>query len=182
MMAVSRAPTIRPRKGLEKWVSMPVKAASSFRGATEELMASMPNMRTAKPRRIVPIFFFLDPSLLPIRKMMPIAARTGVKEEGFRRLRKILELLIPVRDRIQEVTVVPILAPMMTPTAWFKFMMPELTKPTTMTVVAEEDWMTAVTKTPSRRAIRRFWVSFSRIFSRRPPERRTRPSPIVVIP
>ena len=28
--------------------------------------------------------------------------------------------------------------------------MPELTKPTTMTLVAEEDWMTAVMPVPSR--------------------------------
>ena len=42
-------------------------------------------------------------------------------------------------DRIQAVTVVPILEPMMTPTACFRVIMPELTKPTTMTVVAELD-------------------------------------------
>ena len=35
------------------------------------------------------------------------------------------------------------LEPMITPTACFSVIMPELTKPTTMTVVAEEDWITA---------------------------------------
>ena len=35
------------------------------------------------------------------------------------------------------------------PTALPSCMMPELTKPTTMTVVAEEDWITAVTSAPS---------------------------------
>ena len=46
---------------------------------------------------------------------------------------------MPVSDRIQLVMVVPILAPMMTPAACDRRMMPELTKPTTITVVAEED-------------------------------------------
>lgn len=32
---------------------------------------------------------------------------------------------------------------MMIQTAWFRVIIPELTKPTTMTVVAEEDWITA---------------------------------------
>ena len=37
----------------------------------------------------------------------------------------------------------------MTEMAWFSFMTPELTKPTAMTEVAEEDWITAVTPAPS---------------------------------
>ena len=44
-------------------------------------------------------------------------ARTGVKEEGFNSCRKIFPPLIPARLRIHAVTVVPILAPMITPTA-----------------------------------------------------------------
>ena len=44
---------------------------------------------------------------------------------------------------------VPTMAPMMTVMAWRTFIMPELTKPTTMTEVAEEDWMIAVTPAPS---------------------------------
>ena len=45
----------------------------------------------------------------------------------------------PARTRIPPVAVVPMLAPMMMPMALASFMIPELTKPTTMTVVAEED-------------------------------------------
>ena len=52
----------------------------------------------------------------------------------------------PVSDRIQLVTVVPMFAPMMTPAACDSRMMPELTKPTTITVVADEDWIIAVTR------------------------------------
>ena len=46
---------------------------------------------------------------------------------------------IPARTRIQPVAVVPILAPMIMPTALASFIIPEFTKPTTITVVAEED-------------------------------------------
>lgn len=42
-------------------------------------------------------------------------------------------------DTSQPVIVVPILAPMMTPIAWERFIKPAFTNPTTMTVVAEED-------------------------------------------
>ena len=63
----------------------------------------------------------------------------GVKEEGFSSRTKKLEPSMPPRLRIQAVTVVPMFAPMMTLMACFRVISPELTKPTTMTVVAEED-------------------------------------------
>ena len=51
--------------------------------------------------------------------------------------------------------VVPTLAPMTTPTAWVRFMSPALTKPTKVTVVAEEDCTTAVTRAPVRHPMTR---------------------------
>ena len=51
---------------------------------------------------------------------------------------------------IQPVMLVPMTAPMMMAMAWRSFIMAELTKPTTMTLVAEEDWITAVTPVPSK--------------------------------
>ena len=48
----------------------------------------------------------------------------------------------------------------MIPTACSSFMIPEFTKPTTITVVAEEDWITAVTPAPNNTAISLFAVSF----------------------
>ena len=42
-------------------------------------------------------------------------------------------------DKRSDVVVVPMFAPMMTPTAWVRLSSPALTKPTTITVVAEED-------------------------------------------
>ena len=42
-------------------------------------------------------------------------------------------------------------------------MSPELTKPTTITVVADEDWMIAVVTNPSRKPFAGFEVSRSRM-------------------
>ncbi len=89
-----------------------------------------------------------------------MSARTRENDVGFKRRTKKFPLSIPVRLRSQEVTVVPMLAPMMMPTACVSFMMPEFTKPTTMTVVAEDDWITAVTPAPKRTALIGFDVNF----------------------
>ena len=43
---------------------------------------------------------------------------------------------------------------MMTPTVWPSFMTPELTRPTSMTVRAEEDWMAMVMPAPSARLLK----------------------------
>ena len=59
------------------------------------------------------------------------------------------EPLMSDRQRIQPVTLVPRMAPSTMPIACRTCIMPELTKPTTMTEVAEEDWITAVTPVPS---------------------------------
>ena len=81
-----------------------------------------------------------------------------------------LELSIPVRLKSHEVTVVPMFAPMMIPIACDSFMMPEFTKPTTMTVVAEDDWITAVTPAPSNTDLNGFEVRLSKIRSNFPPD------------
>ena len=70
--------------------------------------------------------------------MMPISASIGVKEAGFSILTHTLLLSMPPRDKSQLVTVVPTFAPMMTFIACRRVIIPEFTKPTTITVVAEE--------------------------------------------
>ena len=70
--------------------------------------------------------------------MMPIRASTGVKDEGFSSCTQALPLSMPARLSSHAVTVVPTLAPMMTLMAWRRVISPEFTKPTTITVVAEE--------------------------------------------
>ena len=51
-------------------------------------------------------------------------------------------------EAIHAVMVVPMLAPMMMAVAWKSVKMPALTRPTTMTVVADELWMIIVTAAP----------------------------------
>ena len=71
---------------------------------------------------------------------------------------------------------------MMIHTACFSVIMPELTKPTTMTVVAEEDWMTAVMPAPTRMPRKRLEVSRSRMPFMRLPAAASRPAPIICMP
>ena len=90
--------------------------------------------------------------------------------------------LKPIADIIQAVTVVPTFAPIMTPMAWARFISPALTKDTTMTVVADDDWMRAVTMMPVRTPMKRFFVMAARILRKRSPANFSRPSLIVFIP
>ena len=54
------------------------------------------------------------------------------------------------KHKIHPVILVPILAPMIILMPCITFIIPEFTKPTTITEVAEEDWMIAVTPAPSK--------------------------------
>ena len=125
-----------------------MNASLSRRGDTAPDMEDMPYISTAKPSRISPTWRLLA-LWLNIRRMMPMTATTPVMTSV---LNSCTTPLPPSRDdrhKIQPVTLVPKIAPMMTPMAWRTFIMPELTKPTPITEVAEEDWMTAVTPVPS---------------------------------
>ena len=75
----------------------------------------------------------------------------------------------PARERIQAVMVVPMLEPMITPMDWLRVMTPELTRPTSITVTAEEDWMATVMPTPSRRLLMGLEVIFFKRLSSLPP-------------
>ena len=78
-------------------------------------------------------------------------ATNGVNTAGLNSARNAGPVLpIAFRDSSQALAVVPRLAPRITLTAWERLMIPELTKPTTMTVVVEEDCTSAVTPTPKR--------------------------------
>ena len=73
-----------------------------------------------------------------IRRIIPTKARIGVKDIGFKSFMNTLSPEIPPRLRIHAVTVVPIFAPIITPIDCLSVIIPELTKPTTITVVADE--------------------------------------------
>ena len=95
-----------------------------------------------------------------IIKKMPIIASIGVKDVGLSSCMKMLSPCIPVSDNSHDVIVVPILAPIITPIACDSLIIPEFTKPTTITVVADDDWITAVTKAPSMMALKGLEVIF----------------------
>ena len=83
---------------------------------------------------------------------------------------------------IQPVTLVPRMAPRMMPMAWLTFITPELTKPTTITEVAEEDWMMAVTPVPSKTPFTGLPESLYNTSSSLLPATFFRPSPIRDMP
>ncbi len=61
------------------------------------------------------------------------------------------------------------LEPIITPTVWLSSIMPEFTRPTSITVMAEEDWMAMVITAPRARPLKRFEVMERRTLSKRPP-------------
>ena len=167
--------------GLENAVNIPVNSGTSAKGFTAPDIVSIPNISTAKPIKIIPAFFSFS-FLENIKNTTPSAANTGEKEEGFNRRTKKLLLSIPDKLKIHEVTVVPMFAPIMIPITCDNFIIPELTNPTTITVVAEEDCITAVTPAPKRTALHRLLVNRSNNRSSRPPEALDSPLPITSIP
>ena len=71
---------------------------------------------------------------------------------------------------------------MITPIPWATFIIPALTKPTTITDVALDDWITAVTAVPSNTPLIGVLVSLNNVFSKLFPATLWRPVPISDIP
>ena len=107
---------------------------------------------------------------------------TGVNDDGFNRRMKKLLLSIPARLKIHAVTVVPIFAPIITLMDCFRVISPELTNPTTMTVVADELWMIAVTPSPVKSPANRLVVIRPRSAFNLLPALRSSACPISVMP
>ena len=179
-MPVSAAPTSTPSTGLVKARNSSLNQGASASGAVASLIRFMPAMRMAKPRKIWPTPFCL--SLPAMNRMMPAKPSSGAQASGLSIWIRKLSPSRPVRLSSQAVTVVPMLAPMMTPTVWYRSISPELTKPTTMTVVAELDWITAVTARPSSRPRSGEEVILLRITCRRPPAVCSRFLPMTSMP
>ena len=138
-------------------------------------------MSTAKPTQMLPMSFFLVDFAIMMR-MIPTRATKGEKEVGLSMLMKKPSPSTPARDRIQAVRVVPMLEPMMTPTVWGSCMMPEFTRPTSITVSAEEDWMAMVMPAPSPRLFHLEEVICLRARSSLPPASFSSPLDMTVMP
>ena len=85
-------------------------------------------------------------------------------------------------DTNHAVIVVPMFAPIMTPTACVSVKIPAFTNPTTITVVAPELWIIAVINAPRPMAIKRLFVSIPRNCCIFPPAVFCIPSDIICIP
>ena len=166
-MAVTSAPTIMPITGFVNTVSMWANSGESWRGDTASCMVLMPIISRAKPTAMPPMSF-LRSCLEVMRMMTPISAMTGAKVVGFKSCIQPSPSR-PARESIHVVMVVPMWEPMITGMAWDRRMSPELAKPTSITVVADEDCTTAVTTIPRTTALNRLDVSFSNICSSLPP-------------
>ena len=147
---VKTSPTRIPRMGFEKSVIIPIKFSSDLSPETAPLIAFMPNIKTAKPISMPPTWRF-DISEENIYRIMPMSATIEVRVSVDRSSSQ-PEELPPISERqiIQPVTLVPIIAPIIMPIAWRTFIISEFTKPTTITEVADDDCITAVTPVPSR--------------------------------
>ena len=77
---------------------------------------------------------------------------------------------------------VPTLVPMMTPTDWRRVSIPEFTKPTTITMAADELCTAAVTARPVKNPAQRLRVIRRSCPPSRPPARRWRASAMMLMP
>ena len=136
---------------------------------------------TAKPSSAEPmVFFFSDRQNIVMAT--PTIARNGENEAGLMIVMINDSPSIAFSDKSQAVAVVPRLAPMTSPAALESSMIPELTRPTASTVIAEEDCTIAVRTVPNRNAKNRCFVIFPISRSRAPPVIAVRDSLIIFMP
>lgn len=128
--------------------------------------------KKAKPNTNSPIDFL---ELLLEKKRGKANASNG-------RVNAAISTLKPRADMIHAVTVVPILAPIMTPIDWVSVRRPAFTKLTTITVVADEDWMSAVINIPVSTPVTLFVVIAVSIRRKLSPANFCRPSLMIFIP
>jgi hypothetical protein len=105
-------------------------------------------------------------------KAMPISGKDNID----------IFTLKPNSVIIHAVMVVPIFAPRITPTDFTRGSNPAFTKLTTMTVVAEEDWMIAVINKPVRTPVNLLVVIEDKMFLIRSPATFCKDSLIIFIP
>ena len=155
---VKSVPNKMPSSGLENEVRMRRKTGSSRSGDTAADIVDMPNIRTAKPMRISPTCCFVW-FLENMRSTMPTTEMTPVSVAVEKRSIHPPPPPRSERQMIQPVMLVPRIAPITMLMACRTRIIPELTKPTTITLVADDDWMTAVTAVPSKKPLRGFPVN-----------------------
>ena len=155
IIAVIIRPVSSPSTGFWNIVNMARKDSLSLSTETEFDIDSIPTIRTVNPRRIAPMSFFLL-FFENIFRKSPIMARIGIHEDGFSQFIMDEAAFPPSRlerPMSHDVSAAPRFEPIMTPIDCRSVIVPELTNPTTITVVAEDDCTIAVTTSPSRKPL-----------------------------
>src|SRR6266542_3413102 len=165
MLALSAAPTRRQQRGLAE------RATSTSRatwlppsGARPSVITFMPRQTKPKPRIAVPTLLAAPRRA---KKLTANPAPTSRSENSW-----------ILNARSWTVNVVPMSAPRMTPRDWGNESSPAETNPMSIRVVADEDWIMAVTSAPEPTAARRFRVMLVSRWRRWPPAARCSPSPM----
>ena len=143
-----------------------------FKSVAEFCKNDRPMNRNEKPNTNSPTLLRL---LLP-EKM------SGIPMASIGMAKAAIFTLNPTAEIIHAVTVVPMLAPIITPIDWVSDINPALTNDTTITVVADDDWISAVIKIPVKTPITRFLVIAAKIARKRSPANFSSPSLIIFIP
>ncbi len=131
-------PRTMHRMGFEITVMACRKVSLVCRGSIAPLIARIPVIRTDRDTSTTPAFFFEE--VLPaIYSTTPITATMAKITSVDSSAPRVLSPLSPASVRIQPVAVVPMQAPIMTEIACLSPIIPELTKLTTITEVADDD-------------------------------------------
>ena len=117
------------------------------RPAMEPLIIFIPRKSMPRPVIILPTCFIFS-FFANIIKAAPINTNSGATSP------------IPTASRTPFI-VAPILAPIIMPTVCERVIRPEFTKPTSITVVADDDWISAVIKVPIITPLNVVEVNFS---------------------
>ena len=145
---------------------------SGFMSGTEDFKKSRPISRRPRPTNNSPVL--RHPGFLQNDIITPNPTSGSASDES--------SSLKPRAAIIQAVVVVPRFAPIITPILSRKVSKPAFTKLTTITVVAEDDCITAVTRVPEKTPLKRFPAIERMTVRRRSPETFWSPSLISFIP
>ena len=127
-----------------------IKAGLSFNGAKPAFMVAKPKKTRPKPRST-------SPTYIHFRRPRKNFRRTPAAIAG-----KAYSVILKAIN--WAVTVVPILAPSMTPMACVSVIKPASTKLTSITVAALELWITLVTMAPTPQPTKRLLDTIARIW------------------
>ncbi len=178
---VMSVPASRPRTGFCSVANSHANSGEFCRPLTACIMDSMPVNKRPMPIQIWPQSR-LRGDLRNTNSTAPTATKIGARFDGLKSRVIRPPSSISASRRIWLVTVVPMLAPMITPMACESCMMPEFTRPTTITVVPELEWMSALIAAPSSTASHVDEVIFCRMLSILPPAHFSSPVPIMDMP